>query len=108
MAITVHIPTPLRPFVNNQDEIKIEAEGTVQNILDSLAAENENLKKHLFNDEGQIRNFVNVYVNDEDIRFRDGPKTDIKSGDVLSIVPSIAGGNCPACNLVKKAGVYIS
>ncbi|MCB1326346.1 MAG: MoaD/ThiS family protein [Spirochaetales bacterium] len=92
MAITIHIPTPLRPFVGNRDEVSIDQEGTIGAILKDLASANDGLGKHLFNAEGQLRNFVNVYVNDEDIRYQSGPDTAVKSGDVVSIVPSIAGG----------------
>ena len=93
MAITVHIPTPLRPFVGNQDELSIEKEGSIQEILEQLTHNNADLKKHLFNAEGEVRNFVNVYLNEEDIRYQKGAATPVKNGDVVSIVPSIAGGN---------------
>ena len=98
MAIIVHIPTPLRPFVGNQDEVQLEhaqkdkESATIQGLLMQLAAENNGLQKHLFNAEGELRNFVNIYLNDEDIRYQQGAATPVKSGDVISIVPSIAGG----------------
>jgi len=92
MSVKIHIPTPLRPFVGNQEELQLEGAGTVGSLLKDLAEKNSGLKKHLFNDEGKIRNFVNVYLNEEDIRYQNGPDTAVKSGDVISIVPSIAGG----------------
>ena len=102
MSVKIHIPTPLRPFVGNKDELELDSEGSVQELLQNLAQENEGLKKHLFNEEGEIRNFVNVYVNEEDIRYREGPRTVVKSGDVISIVPSIAGGAC-VCPFSRRA-----
>ena len=92
MSVTIHIPSPLRPFVDNQDTVVVEREGTVGELLHDLADANGELGKHLFNDEGKLRNFVNVYVNEEDIRYQDGEGTALKSGDTVSIVPSIAGG----------------
>jgi len=92
MAINIHIPTPLRPFVNDQDIIKVDDEGSVAELLDQLTTDNKDLKNSLFHDDGKLRNFVNVYVNDEDIRYQQGPDTQVKSGDTISIVPSIAGG----------------
>ncbi len=94
MSIKIHIPTPLRPFLDNKDELELDANGstTVGNLLSDLATNNEGLKKHLFSEDGKIRNFVNIYLNEEDIRYQEGDKTPLKEGDVLSIVPSIAGG----------------
>ena len=93
MAITIHIPTPLRPFVDGQDTVTVETEGPVGELLRHLAAANGDLGKHLFGADGSLRNFVNVYVNEEDIRYQDGEDTAVKSGDTISIVPSIAGGS---------------
>ena len=92
MAITIHIPTPLRPFLDNQDTVTVDGEGAVGEVLRQLAAGRGDLGKHLFGDDGALRNFVNVYVNEEDIRYQDGENTAVKSGDTVSIVPSIAGG----------------
>lgn len=92
MSVKIHIPTPLRPFVGNKDEVLMEKEGTVGDLLRNLSEENSGLKKHLFNNEGKLRSYVNVYLNDEDIRYQNGADTSVKSGDVISIVPSIAGG----------------
>ena len=93
MAITIHIPTPLRPFLDGQDTVAVETEGAVGELLRQLAAANGDLGKHLFGADGSLRNFVNVYVNEEDIRYQDGEDTAVKNGDTISIVPSIAGGS---------------
>mgnify|MGYP000465857385 CR=1 FL=1 len=89
------IPTPLRPFAGDKDSVVLEA-STVGELLDLLTRENAELRKHLFTPEGKLRSFVNVYVNDEDIRHLERDKTPVASGDTVSIVPSIAGGAAPA------------
>ena len=91
MAVTITIPTALRQYANNQSSVSLEAE-TVGELLRSLTAQNPALGKHLFNEQGKLRNFVNVYVGDEDIRYLDGEATALKSGDTVSIIPAIAGG----------------
>ncbi len=92
MAITIVIPTPLRQFAGGQSEIEIEAE-TAGEALDKLTTEHAELRKHLYNEQNNLRNFVNVYVGDEDIRDLDGLQTELKSGNEILIVPSIAGGS---------------
>ena len=87
----VLIPTPLRQYAGNQKEVDI-AGSTVGEILTSLTADFSDLRKHLYTDEGKLRSFVNVYLNDEDVRYLDKDKTAAKPDDTLSIVPSIAGG----------------
>jgi adenylyltransferase/sulfurtransferase len=85
------IPTPLRQFAEKQDSV--EAEGaTVAEVLGALTTRFPDLKKHLYSDEGKLRSFVNVYLNDEDIRYIKKEATPVAAGDTLSIVPSIAGG----------------
>jgi molybdopterin converting factor small subunit len=91
MAVKVLIPTPLRPFVGKRDSIELKAR-TVGEALGQLTAEFSELRKHLYTDDGRIRSFVNVYLNDEDIRYLDKEGTPLKDGDSISIVPSIAGG----------------
>jgi adenylyltransferase/sulfurtransferase len=87
------IPTPLRQFAEKQDTV--EAEGaTVGEVLTALTARFPNLKKQLYNDEGKLRSFVNVYLNDDDIRYLHKDATPVVATDTLSIVPSIAGGAC--------------
>jgi molybdopterin converting factor small subunit len=85
------IPTPLRQYAANQKELEVSG-ATVAEALASLTSQHADLKKHLFNDEGRLRSFVNIYVNDEDIRYLGKEATPLGAGDVLSIVPSIAGG----------------
>ena len=85
------IPTPLRQFAGKKDSLEVTA-STVGEALAVLTSEHADLKRHLFNDEGKLRSFVNVYVNDEDIRYSGKDATPVKAGDTISIVPSIAGG----------------
>jgi molybdopterin converting factor small subunit len=91
MPVNVMIPTPLRPFVGKKSVIELKA-ASVGEALRALTTEFADLRKHLYTDEGKIRSFVNVYVNDEDIRYLEKENTPLKDGDTLSIVPSIAGG----------------
>ena len=95
MAITIVIPTPLRQFAGGSSEIEVEA-ATAGEALEKLTTEHAELRKHLYNDQNNLRNFVNVYVGDEDIRDLDGLHTELKSGNEILIVPSIAGGNIAA------------
>jgi adenylyltransferase/sulfurtransferase len=85
------IPTPLRQYADKKDTIELSG-STVGEVLTALTTQHADLRKHLFNDEGKLRSFVNVYLNDEDIRYLEKDKTAVKDGDTLSIVPSIAGG----------------
>ena len=91
MAYRVLIPTPLRPYTDQQDAVEIDG-STVGEVLSSLTARYGELRRHLYSDEGKLRSFVNIYVNDDDIRYLDREATALKAGDVLSIVPSVAGG----------------
>jgi len=91
MSITVRIPTPLRKLTAGADEVSVEA-SNVGDMIDSLEAKHNGLKARLCDDAGEIRRFVNVYVNDEDVRFLQGRDTVVKDGDEVSIVPAIAGG----------------
>jgi molybdopterin/thiamine biosynthesis adenylyltransferase/rhodanese-related sulfurtransferase/molybdopterin converting factor small subunit len=92
MPVTITIPTPLRQFAGGQAEVEVEAR-TAGEALDQLTSVHSELRRHLFNDQNALRNFVNVYVNDEDIRHVSGPDTPVKPGDTILIVPSIAGGS---------------
>lgn len=91
MSITVQIPTALRPYAGNQDTLELDG-ATVGEAMQNLAAAHPRLKAHLFNESGALRNFVNVYLNDEDIRYLQQADTALKDGDVLTIVPAVAGG----------------
>ena len=85
------IPTPLRQFAEKNDNVEL-AGGTVGEVLGALTTRFPDLRKHLYNDEGKLRSFVNVYLNDEDIRYIGKDASPVKDGDTISIVPSIAGG----------------
>ncbi len=91
MAITVNIPTPLRKLTHNQSEVEIDA-STIGELVDALEAAYSGIAEKLLDDGGEIRRYVNVFVNDEDIRFLDGKGTSLSDGDSVSIVPAIAGG----------------
>src|SRR6266436_4689612 len=91
MGVKVIIPTPLRAYAGKRDSTEVKA-GTVGEALGRLTTEFGDLRKHLFTEDGKLRSFVNVYVNDEDIRYLAKENTPTKDGDTISIVPSIAGG----------------
>src|SRR5262252_1057295 len=85
------IPTPLRPYTDKHDAV--EASGaTIGELLADLTRQHSGLKAHLYNEQGKLRSFVNIYINDEDIRYLDKEQTPVKSGDTISIIPSVAGG----------------
>src|SRR5438270_10060271 len=86
------IPTPLRQYADKQDTIELPG-ATVGEVLTSLTSRYADLRRHLYNDQGNLRSFVNVYVNDDDIRYLNKDATPLKDGDTVSIVPSIAGGS---------------
>src|ERR1700726_5158034 len=89
------IPTPLRQFTGKQDSV-VAGGATVGEVLSSLTSQYPDLRKQIFNDEGKLRSFVNVYLNDEDIRYLSKDATAAKEGDTISLVPSIAGGSTVA------------
>ncbi len=91
MAVTVRIPTPLQEFTQQQDAVEIEG-GSVRAVLDDLDRRFAGIRQRLYDDEGKLRRFVNIYVNQEDIRFLQGEETAVSDGDEVSIVPAIAGG----------------
>ena len=91
MPVNVRIPTPLRKLTDNRDQV--EAEGaTVGAIIDDLEKNHPGLKERLCDEDGKVRRFVNVFLNDEDIRFLESLDTPVKDGDELALVPAIAGG----------------
>jgi adenylyltransferase/sulfurtransferase len=90
------IPTPLRQYAAKQDSVELNAD-TVGKALAELTSTHPELRRHLFTDDGKLRSFVNVYLNDEDIRFLSKENTPVHDTDTLSIVPSIAGGCCCIC-----------
>lgn len=87
----IHIPTPLRQYVGKQASIEVQGT-TVAEAMNALVSQHPDLKKHLYTEDGKLRAFVNLYVNDEDIRYLQKEATALKDGDNISIVPSIAGG----------------
>ena len=87
----LRIPTPLRPYAEGASEIEVKAE-TVGAALENLTEQYPSLRKHLFTDEGELRSYVNLFVNDEDIRHLQGIDTPVQPEDRLMIIPSIAGG----------------
>lgn len=91
MAIKVLIPTPLQKFTSNQATLDCEGT-TIQELLDSLEQQCPGIKARLCDEQGEPRRFLNLYVNNEDIRFLDGSKTSLQEGDEVSIVPAVAGG----------------
>jgi len=91
MPVPVRIPTPLRSLTGGHAEVPAKGE-TVNDLIDDLARQFPGLKERLVDDRGAIRRFINVYVNEEDIRFLQGGETTLKDGDHVSIVPAIAGG----------------
>jgi molybdopterin synthase sulfur carrier subunit len=93
MAVSVLIPTPLRNLTAQKDTVEISDPGTVTGLVESLEQQYPGMGTRLRGDDGSLRRFINIYVNDEDIRFLQGADTPLKDGDQVSIVPAIAGGN---------------
>ncbi len=91
MAITVRIPSPLQKLTKNQEEVKAEG-ANVKEVIDSLEKQFPGIKARICDEKGNIRKFVNIYVNEEDVRFLQRDKTTVKAGDEVSIIPAIAGG----------------
>ncbi|MGD1856760.1 MAG: MoaD/ThiS family protein [Leptolyngbyaceae cyanobacterium] len=91
MAVKVLIPTPLQKFTNNEATVEIGGDNIV-GLLDTLESKFPGIKARLCDDKGELRRFVNFYVNSEDIRFLDGKETALNDGDEVSIVPAVAGG----------------
>lgn len=91
MPVKVLIPTPLRAYTEKQEAVVLEG-STVGELLYQLTSKYSPLKRHLYSDDGKLRSFVNVYVNDEDIRYLQKEQTQVTEKDVVSIIPSIAGG----------------
>jgi adenylyltransferase/sulfurtransferase len=104
----IHIPTPLRQYVGKQSTVEVKA-NTVAEAMTALVDQHPDLRRHLYNDDGKLRAFVNLYLNDEDIRYLQKEATAIKEGDNISIVPSIAGGAesaPPRCHPSRSEGPW--
>jgi len=92
MSVLVRIPSPLQKLVNDQAEVQAEG-ATLREVMQSLVGQNPEFQARLMDDKGELRRFVNVYVNEEDVRFLQKLDTPLKDGDEVSIVPAIAGGS---------------
>jgi molybdopterin synthase sulfur carrier subunit len=91
MAVTVRIPTPLRKLTSDQPEVEVVG-SDIESIIENLEANHPGIKERICDESGNIRRFVNIYLNDEDIRFLDGTATAVTDGDEISVIPAIAGG----------------
>ena len=89
--IKVRIPTPLRPMTGGKNEVEI-AGNTIAEKIENLGTAHPGIKERLYDENGEVRRFINIYVNEEDIRFLTGKDTPLKEGDEVSIIPAIAGG----------------
>ena len=91
MSIVVRIPTPLRRLTNGQDKVDVEGDD-LGGVIDAMNDQYPGIRERICDDQGQLRNFVNVYVNGEDVRFLQGLETPTTPGDEVSVVPAVAGG----------------
>ena len=91
MAVVVRIPTPLRSLTKGSAEVQAKGQ-TIDDVMQDLERQFPGMRDRLVDDKGELRRFINLYVNEEDIRFLEGAKTTLKTGDSVSIVPAIAGG----------------
>jgi sulfur-carrier protein len=91
MPVTVRIPTTLRPLSGGQPEVKVDG-STLREVLDGLETAHPGFRDRLFDEEGQLRRFVNVFVADDDVRFLQGLDTPVPEGETVAIIPAVAGG----------------
>ena len=91
MSVIVRIPTPLRRLTQGEDKVSVEGE-SLGEVVDALESQFTGIKDRLCDEAGELRNFVNIYINGEDVRFLNGLKTDTSDGDEISVVPAVAGG----------------
>jgi len=92
MAITVRIPTPLQKIAGNQYEVTAEG-ANLKEVLADLEKQYPGFHERLYSEEGELRRFINIYINEEDVRFLDAESSAVKDGDEISIIPAIAGGS---------------
>ena len=104
MSIKILIPTALRQYAQNRDNVELSGKNAGE-LLENLTREFPDLKKHLYGEDGKVRNFVNIYVNDDDIRYLQSYKTEVNDGDIISIIPSVAGGTETANGEFSKAEI---
>ncbi len=91
MGVLIEIPSALKEYVNDQDEVEVDGSSVVE-ALDSLCTQFPEIKSNLFDEEGVVRKFINIYINDDDIRYANGINSRVRDGDSIQIVPSVAGG----------------
>lgn len=91
MSIKVRVPTPLQKHTKNQPEVNVDA-ANVKDLIDALEEDFPGIKERICDEKGKIRRFINIYVNEEDVRFLQKDETSLKDGDEVSIIPAIAGG----------------
>ncbi|RMF12524.1 MAG: MoaD/ThiS family protein [Candidatus Dadabacteria bacterium] len=91
MAVSIRIPTPLRKFTDDQDVVEVEG-NTVRECIDALIAKHGELANQILDQNGDVRRFVNLFLNDRDVRFSGGDSAEVKDGDEIAIIPAIAGG----------------
>ena len=96
MGVVIEIPSALKQYVNDQDEVEVSG-NSVEEAFGALVSKYTELEANLFDENGKIRSFINIYLNDDDIRYADGLKSEVQDGDYIQIVPSVAGG----CSTVK-------
>ena len=91
MSIFIEIPSALKQYVNNHEQVEVEG-NSIQEAFINLCKEYKDLEQNLYDENGKIRSFINIYLNDQDIRYSDGLSSTIKNGDTIQIVPAVAGG----------------
>ena len=91
MAVTVRIPTTMRPISGGASTVSVEG-GTLRDVLSALNAAHNGFSERLFDDAGELHKFVNIFVSDDDVRYMNGLDTSVKDGDTVSIIPAVAGG----------------
>lgn len=101
MAVKIRIPTPLRRLTGGKEMVEVEG-NTLKEVLENLEKNYPGFRERLFDDNGDLRRFVNIFVNDEDVRFLKGVDTELKDGDEVSIIPAIAGGKGKEPSVKKK------
>ncbi len=102
MPVSIHIPTPLRPFTEKLDVVQASG-ATVGEVLQDLTTRYAGLKQHLYAADGRLRSFVNIYVGDDDIRYLQKEQTPVVDGQTLSIIPSVAGGSAPSPRRCRRS-----
>jgi molybdopterin synthase sulfur carrier subunit len=100
MSVIVRIPTPLRKLTQNKPEVEVSGKN-IESLIDNLETNYPGIKERIYDEANNIRRFVNIYLNDEDIRFLEGKSTAVKDGDEVSIIPAIAGGILNSSQLGK-------